>query len=364
MNSSLTPTTSRKRIDLAKKALRENNVDALIFFNGDRYGGKIAGTAAFTALILFPDNDPSIIAHSIERGQAESESGLEIDVIQDTRMLKDSLNRLIPRRTGSTKVAIIPWNTSFEKAKVLQELDYEILDASENILPSCLRKPFPEEIHVIRGLSSICDKALEAAHGAVGVGRHEYEIAAVVDYEARRHGITEFSFPTVIASGYRAAFPHGGISSKVIGEGDPVVVDVGPILDGYDGDVCRTFIAGNKTAWRRELEVVQEAIHMSLEAIKSQEIVKAAHIDNVAREVVRKAGYRTWPDEMRTVWTGHPVGGFSSPAITSESQDEIEDGMVFTIEPGIYEKGKGGVRIEHHVLAKKYDYELLDEYPE
>jgi Xaa-Pro aminopeptidase len=67
---------------------------------------------------------------------------------------------------------------------------------------------------------------------------------------------------------------------------------------------------------------------------------------------------------MWGVWTGHPIGGFSSPAIASESQDEIEEGMVFTIEPGIYEKGKGGVRIEHHVLAKKYDYEVLDRYPE
>jgi Xaa-Pro aminopeptidase len=83
------------------------------------------------------------------------------------------------------------------------------------------------------------------------------------------------------------AFPHGWTSSKVIGVGDPVVVDIGPILDGYDGDVCRTFTAGNKMAWRREHEVVQEAIHASLEALKSQEIVKGAQIDHVAREVVR-----------------------------------------------------------------------------
>ena len=78
---------------------------------------------------------------------------------------------------------------------------------------------------------------------------------------------------------------------------------------------------------------------------------------------MKKGGYKNWPN-MRTIWTGHPIGGFSSPIIAPESEDEIEEGMVFTVEPGIYIKGKGGVRIEHHILAKKYDYEILDKYPQ
>jgi Xaa-Pro dipeptidase len=67
---------------------------------------------------------------------------------------------------------------------------------------------------------------------------------------------------------------------------------------------------------------------------------------------------------MKTVLTGHPIGGFSSPMIAPESEDEIEEDMVFTVEPSIYIKGKGGIRIEHHVLAKKYDYEILDKFPQ
>ena len=354
---------SRKRIALAKTALQENEVDAMIFFDGDRYGRKFAGTAAFTTFILYPDRAPILIAHSIEKDHAESESELEIVELKDTRKLKDSIKHLLLKKTKGqkTKVAIVPWNAKFEAVKMLQELNYEIVNVSENILPQCLKKPFPEEIEAIRKLSSICDKGLEAAHNIVEAGRREYEVAAEVDYVVKKLGVTEFNFPTLVASGYRAAFPHGWTSSKEINEGDVVVVDISPVLNGYDGCVCRTFTTGGGKEWKREIEVVREAIYNSLEIIKNQKTTSAAQIDKIARETVKKSGYKNWPN-MRSVWTGHPIGGFSSPIISPESEDEIEEGMVFTVEPGIYIKGKGGVRIEHHILAKKYDYEILDAY--
>lgn len=356
---------SRKRIALAKTALKENEIDAMIFFDGDSYGRKFANTAAFTALILLQDKAPILIAHSIEKDHAESESELEIIEIKDTRKLKDSLNDLLPttRESRRIKVAIVPWHAKFNAVKALQELNYEIVDASEKIFQKCLKKPFPEEIEVVRKLSSICDDGLEAAHKAVVASRREYEVAAEADYAVKKLGVLEFNFPTLVASGYRAAFPHGWTSAKEIKGGDVVVVDIGPVLNGYDGCVCRTFVAGSGREWSKEIEVVQEAIHNSLEIIKTQKIASAAEIDKVARETVEKNGYRNWPS-MRTVWTGHPIGGFASPILAPNSEDEIEEGMVFTVEPGIYIKGKGGVRIEHHVLAKKYDYEILDKYPQ
>lgn len=354
---------SRKRIALAKTALQKNEVDAMIFFDGDRYGRKFANTAAFTALILFPDKAPIIIAHSIEKDHAESESELEIVEIKDTRKLKDSIKHLLLEKTRGleTKVAIVPWIVKFEKVKTLQELDYEIVDASEDILPKCLKKPFPEEIDGIRKLSLVCDKGLEAAYNTIEAGRREYEVAAEVDHAVKNLGVTEFNFPTLVASGYRAAFPHGWTSSKEIKKGDVVIVDIGPFLNSYDGCVCRTFMTDG--GWEREIEVVREAIYNSLEIIKTKKTTSAAQIDKIARETVKKSGYKNWPN-MRSVWTGHPIGGFSSPIISPESEDEIEEGMVFTVEPGIYIKGKGGVRIEHHILAKKYDYEILDTYPQ
>ena len=355
---------SRKRIALAQTALHENDVEAMIFFDGDRYGRKFANTAAFTALILFPDKAPIIIAHSIEKDQAESESELEIVENKDTSKLKDTISQLLPRKTKSkrTKAAVVPWNAKYERVRVLQELGYEIVDASEDIFPKCLKKPFPEEISEIRRLSLICDEGLAAAHNVIEAGRREYEVAAEVDHAVKKLGVTEFNFPTLVASGYRAAFPHGWTSSKEIEKGDTVIVDIGPLLGSYDGCVCRTFTTDGG-GWKKEIEVVREAIYNSLEIMKNQKTTPAAQIDKIARETVKKGGYRTWPD-MKTVWTGHPIGGFSSPIVTPESEDEIEEDMVFTVEPGIYVKGKGGVRIEHHILAKKYGYEILDKYPQ
>jgi Xaa-Pro aminopeptidase len=352
---------SRKRIALAKTALQENGVDAMIFFDGDKYGRKFSNTAAFTALILYPDRAPAIIAHSIEKDHAESESKLEIVEIKDTRKLKDSLKHILKSNSRKTKVAMIPWNAKFEKVKTLQELNYEIVDASENILLKCLKKPFQEEIEAIRKLSLICDKGLEAASNMVEAGRREYEVAAEMDHVVKKLGVTEFNFPTMVASGYRAAFPHGWTSSKEIKKGDVVMVDMGPLLNSYDSCICRTFMTDG--GWEKEIEVVQEAIYNSLEIIKNQEKPSVAQIDKIARETVRRGGYKNWPN-MKTVWTGHPIGGFMSPVITPESEDKIEEDMVFTVEPGIYIKGKGGVRIEHHILAKKYNYEILDKFPE
>jgi Xaa-Pro dipeptidase len=354
---------SRKRIALAKTALQESGIDAMLFFDGDRYGKKFANTSAFTMLVVFAEEPPIIIAHSIEKEHAESESRLEIVEIKDTRDVKSSLEELFSKRTKSrkTKIAIIPWNAKFEKVKMLQELDYKIIDANEDILWKCLEKPFPEEIEAIRKLSSICDKGLEAASNTVEPGQREYEVAAEVDYVVKRLGVMDFNFPTLVASGYRAAFPHGWTSSKQIRKGDVVVVDVGPVLDSYDGCVCRTFMTAG--GWEREIDVVREAIHNSLEIIKEQETPSATQIDKIARETVRKSGYESWPN-MKHVWTGHPIGGFSCPIINPYSEDVIEEDMVFTVEPGIYIKGKGGVRIEHHVLARKYKYEILDKFPE
>jgi Xaa-Pro aminopeptidase len=312
---------------------------------------------------LFPDKAPIIVAHSIEKDHAESESELEITEIENTRKLKDTISYLLPRKTArlKTRVAVVPWKATFERVRILQELDYEIVDASENLFTQCLKKPFLEEIGEIRRLSLICDKGLAAAYNAVGVGRREYEVAAEADHAVKKLGVTEFNFPTMVASGYRAAFPHGWTSSKEIQKDDVVIVDMGPFLASYDGCVCRAFMTDGE--WKSRIEVVRQAIYSSLEIIKNQETASAAQIDKIARETVRKSGYRDWPN-MKTVLTGHPIGGFSSPMIAPESEDEIEEGMVFAVEPGIYIKGKGGVRIEHHVLAKKYDYEILDKFPE
>ena len=355
---------SKKRVELAKQALVDNKIDATVFFDADRYGRKFALTAAYTAFVLFPNKDPIVIAHSIDKDHAESETHLEIVEIRDTNKLKDSLRLQLPKETNRRqKVAVVPWNAKFDKVQILEELNCDIVDASENVLPYCLKKPFPEEIEAIRKLSWICDKGLEAASNAVEPNLLENEVAAEVNYAIEKAGATELAFPTLVASGNRAAFPHGWTSHKKINEGDVVVVDIGPVLGGYDGCVCRTFMAGGGKEWRKEIEVVQEAIHKSLDLLKNQKTASAAQIDRVSRQVVRKHGYRIWPN-MKTVWTGHPIGGYASPTIAPYSKDKIEESMVFAVEPAIYIKGRGGVRIEHHILAKKHGYEILDRFPE
>jgi Xaa-Pro aminopeptidase len=302
---------ARKRIELAKTAMRDCGVDALVFFDGDRYGRRFSCTSAFTALILSAEEDPLITAHCVEAAHAEDESQLEIVEIKDTLELKDVIRKLVLKKIGRrrARIGVVRWNASFENVRMLQELGCVIEDSSEAVLPKCLPKPFPEEMEALRKLSAVCDRGLESACNSIDAGVKEFEVAAEVDYAVRRSGVAEFAFPTLVASGYRSAFPHGWTSGKTIRKGDAVTVDIGPILGNYDGCVCRTFEVGGNEKWMNEIEVVRDAIYGALEVLKTAEKPQASEIDRVARRTIRKHGYKGFFTEKTGLLSGHLLAG-------------------------------------------------------
>ncbi|MFZ1007668.1 MAG: Xaa-Pro peptidase family protein [Candidatus Sulfotelmatobacter sp.] len=204
--------------------------------------------------------------------------------------------------------------------------------------------------------AALFDRALEVLRP----GTKEVEVAAEMEYAARRAGAAEMSFPTIIASGARSALPHGRASGQSIALGAFVVCDFGVILAGYCSDQTRTVWVGSASgarakSARRAYEAVREAQEAAIAAVRPS--VSVGEVDAAARKVLRKAGLGRY----FTHSTGHGVGLeiHEAPRVAAGQEELLQPGMVITIEPGVYFPGKWGVRIEDMVVVTEGGCEVL-----
>lgn len=169
-----------------------------------------------------------------------------------------------------------------------------------------------------------------------------------MEFAMRRAGAEDKAFETIVASGQRGAMPHGSATGKRIKKGELVVVDAGARFSGYNSDMTRTYCCGRADRERKKVfDAVLSAQQRAIEKVRSG--VCAKEVDRAARDHIKKAGY----GKYFCHGTGHGVGldVHERPSIGPASDDVLEDGMVITIEPGIYIPGLGGVRIEDMVMV-------------
>jgi len=204
----------------------------------------------------------------------------------------------------------------------------------------------------VRVGATLFDRALEVLRP----GTKETEVAAEMEYAARRAGAQEMSFPTIIASGARSALPHGRATEQVIASGGFVVCDFGVILAGYCSDQTRTvWVGAAPEGARNAYESVRQAQEAAIAAVRPG--VSAGEVDAAARKVLRKAGLGRY----FTHSTGHGVGLeiHEAPRVAAGQKEVLKPGMVITIEPGVYFPGKWGVRIEDMVAVREGGCEVL-----
>ena len=211
------------------------------------------------------------------------------------------------------------------------------------------------EIVAIRRALAIAGRALALSTRGL-VGKSESAVANRLQAAIRREGADDESFPTIVASGRRAALPHGLPTRKEIRGGDLVVIDFGARLNGYCSDLTRTFSPQKWEKRSKEIyAVVLEAQRSALKAIRPG--AKACDVDGAARGVIERAGY----GKHFGHGTGHGVGleVHELPNLSPKSGDTLQPGMVVTVEPGIYLENFGGVRIEDMVLVTPTGCEVL-----
>jgi Xaa-Pro aminopeptidase len=217
-----------------------------------------------------------------------------------------------------------------------------------------------DEIGAIRAAVELGTALLDTAIHAIRPGVRETDVAAELEYAARRAGAEGMSFDTIVAAGPRAALPHGHASTARIPPRGFVVLDFGVILHGYCSDMTRTVYVGKcSPADRKMYRAVREAQRAASEAVRAG--VSCSQVDQAARSTLRRAGLA----RFFTHSTGHGVGLeiHEPPRLGRAQQDKLQAGMVVTIEPGVYVLGRGGVRIEDMVVVTERGCDILTTAP-
>jgi Xaa-Pro aminopeptidase len=197
----------------------------------------------------------------------------------------------------------------------------------------------------------------------VSAGRTEREVARDIDLALERAGFERPAFETIVAGGPNSAYPHARPTDRRLAAGDLVVLDFGGVLDGYCVDLTRMAGVGSIGAEARQLYVaVRDAQAAALRVVRAG--VRATEVDTAARQVLEAAGL----GEAFVHGTGHGLGleVHEAPRLARPSSgvtDELEPGMVCTVEPGAYVEGVGGVRLEDDVVVTIGGSELLTDAP-
>ena len=218
------------------------------------------------------------------------------------------------------------------------------------------------EIEILREAGRRLSSVARELRRWVRPGRTELEVAADIDAALRQAGFERPAFDTIVASGPNGALPHARPSSRRLGDREGVVLDFGGVYDGYCVDLTRTISLGPmREDFRRMFDAVREAQAAALAAVAPG--IPAATIDAEARRVLSARGF----GDAFGHGTGHGLGleVHEEPRISRQTppEERIEAGMVFTVEPGVYVPGLGGVRMEDDVLVLTGGCELLTSVP-
>lgn len=214
------------------------------------------------------------------------------------------------------------------------------------------------EYRKLKASALLDDRAMQAVWDALKPGMTELQVAEIVkEFFAANGAHVQFA---IVGASENGAHPHHSTGSRVLKRGDAVVLDIGGRLDGYPSDMTRMAIIGEPPSGYAEVHaVVEKAVQAALAAAKPG--VKAKEVDKAARDVIAAAGY----GEYFVHRTGHGLGidVHEPPYITAASETVLAEGMVFSIEPGIYLPGRFGVRLEDIVILRKDGPEMLSGLP-
>ena len=336
------------RLARARDAARAHEVDALLVTPGPdlRYlvGYDAIPLERLTCLVVPADGDPVIVVPGLEKPAAVAspvgELGLELLTWGETDDPYALVASLVPES------GVLALDNHMWAEKVLRLRD-ALPHASQTLAGSVLRdlriRKTADEVEALRRAGAAIDRVHAQVPQWLRSGRTEREVGRDIADAIIAEGHATVDF-VIVGSGPNGASPHHELSDRVIEQGDPVVVDIGGTMpDGYCSDETRTYSVGEPpeefAAYYAVLLEAQEAACAFVRPGASCEAVDAA-----ARSVIETAGYGDYFVHR----TGHGIGleTHEEPYIVSGNTEELEPGMAFSIEPGIYLPGKHGARIE------------------
>ena len=208
----------------------------------------------------------------------------------------------------------------------------------------------PQEVEILRRSAQLMGDVLAQVIEELRAGKVEKDIAWRIETLIREQDTDGVAFLPIVASGPNSVLPHAIPTDRIVGQDEAIVLDVGARVDGYCSDMTRTIFLGKPPSYFKEIyHVVRDAQISALESIRPG--MKSTEADSIARGCIKKAGFGDFFGHS----LGHGVGlaPHERPAVGPLKPEILREGMVFTIEPGIYIPGKGGVRLEEMVILEK-----------
>ena len=355
----------RTRLRAVQQAAATAGIDAILVTPGPdlRYltGYEAVPLERLTCLVLPSDGDPVMVVPGLEVLAATASPigalGLALHAWGET----DDPVRLVAGLLAGAGTVALDDHMWAEKVLRLRAAmpDARQVVAGPVIHPLRMRKD-PAEIAALRTAGAAIDAVHAEVAGLLRPGRTEREVGRDIAERILAVGHVSVDF-VIVASGPNGASPHHEVSDRVIEIGDPVVVDIGGSMpDGYCSDSTRTYSVGEPGAIYREwFEVLERAQQASCAAIAPGVACEA--IDEAGRAVLRDAGL----GELFIHRTGHGIGleTHEEPYIVSGNTLRLEPGMAFSVEPGFYETGRYGARIEDIVICTETGFESVNSRP-
>ncbi|PKG24988.1 M24 family metallopeptidase [Niallia nealsonii] len=316
------------------------------------------------ALLLFRNEEPILVCPSMEKNDAVN-AGWKFDIIgySDIENPWENIQQKVAEKLPSVKKIAVEKDhlnvNRWESIHTAFPSIEQILSAEEKINQLRMVKT-EKELTIIKEACKWADYAIEIGCSELAEGKTEMQVLAAIEYELKKQGIAQMSFSTMVLTGKNGASPHGTPGDTPIQKGDLVLFDLGVVVDGYCSDITRTVAFGDINEEQKQIyDTVLKAQLAAIDASKPG--VACSVIDLAARNIISEAGYGDYfPHRL-----GHGLGisVHEFPSLTETNSLLLKEGMVYTIEPGIYVPNIAGVRIEDDVYVTKNGVEILTKFP-
>jgi len=338
-----------ERLSRLRQRLLEKDIDGLLITQPDncRY---ISGFTGSGAILLVCRNSAILVTDFIYAEQARREASSFHIVVATAAAEKLSLllSSDTTKRLGF-EANILNFSDYQRLAEAAGKVESALVPA-EGLVESLRSIKEPEELASIERAAALADSAFRYIMAEIRPGMTEKEAAWEIERYLRERDSEAVPFEIIVASGPNAALPHARPTDRPIATSEPVILDLGARVNGYCSDISRTLCLGPQDdTFRRIYDLVLQAQLTALDGIRAG--MTGAEADGLARAVIRNGGY----GQSFGHGLGHGVGlaVHEEPRIGPTSTAVVAEDMVFTVEPGIYVNGWGGVRIEDTVVMEK-----------
>ncbi len=342
------------RLEKLRRALREEGPDAILITRPENERYLSGFTGGEGALVITQQEALLLTDFRYYEQVAEEAPDFELVKVEDKVSLV--LKRLLKAREVKTlgfESTHLPFAQYQEWKRKTRGIKWV---PTKEVVETIRMVKDEGELAKIRKAISIADDACDHIRSFIELGMSEKQVAWELELFMRTHGAEAIAFNFIVACGPNGAKPHAVPQNRQIQEGEPIVLDMGARTDGYNSDLTRSICLGEPD--KKAQEVYDIVLRAQLAAEEQARAgMTGQELDAIARNIIAEAGYK----EQFGHGLGHGVGlaVHEKPGVSLRSTDTLKPGAVFTIEPGIYLPGWGGIRIEDMVLCKEDGVEVL-----